>query len=285
MLNDELEHKFSFNHSESKNSLDVLLELIKKKKTDIRDIDIKDLTDQFIKYFHEHENTVSLEEYSDYANMSAYLIELKTRSLLPNADLSMKDRKSIEDEQEAFIKRLLEYQMYKNAVPLLNKYKEKRSFLIDKYPEDFDEYLTSDAPIVKLPKHMHPDKLRDALEQVLLKQVIKERLETPVDLHMSVQEYSVEEVVLDLINTLHKSNTHSTLFSDFFLSLSVAKQNIDYFCMLVFVMLSLVHQGYLFIDEKMDYDFFIELNQELLSSQDVAANFIKQIKTELFGEE
>ena len=54
--------------------------------------------------------------------------------------------------------------------------------------------------------------------------------------------------------------------------------------MLVFVMLSLVHQGYLFIDEKKDYDFFIELNQELLSSQDVAANFIKQIKTELFGE-
>ena len=286
MFNENLNDKFSFEYSESKSSLDVLLELIKKKKTSIKDIDIKELTNQFIEYFHKHEHSVSLEQYSDYANMSAYLVELKTRSLLPDANLDIKGHKSLQEERDAFIKRLLEHQMYKNAVPLLTKCKEKRSFLLDKFPEDFEEYLPDSIPCTKLPKQMNIKKLSDALENMLIKQVIKQRLESPVDLHIAAQEYSVEEVILDLIETFHKKLTDGSTFSNFFLNhLPDHKQNIDFFCMLVFVIISLVHQGCLFIDELENNDFFLKLNTDLLDSKQETASFISKIKQDLFGEE
>lgn len=284
-MNDtNFENTFCFESDNYKNSLDVLLELIKKKKTNIRELDIKELTSQFINYVETHKNEVSLEQYSDYAKMSAYLIELKTRSLLPNMDLNIKNSNSFEEERELFIKRLLEYQMYKNAIPLLMKYKEKRNYLIDKLPEDYDEYISTNLPITKLPKRLNIDKLKNAFENVLVRSLIKERLEEPTDLHMSTQEYTVDEVILELIESLHKKNKNGCTFSYFFANISEKKQNIDYFCMLFFVILSLVHQGYLFLEEK-ENDFFIDLNNNLLLNEKETINFIETIKKDLFGDE
>ena len=172
MQDNDFENKFCFNYSETNSSLDVLLELIKKKKTSIYDIDIKELTDQFTEYFNLHKDSISLEEYSDYANMSAYLVELKTRSLLSDSDLSIKDNKTVEEERDWLIKRLLEHQMYKNAIPLLQSYQEKRSYLFDKIPEDFDEYMPTNAPLGKLPKRMSPEKLKIAINELKEKEMI-----------------------------------------------------------------------------------------------------------------
>lgn len=285
MINDfDSESKFDFFNSESKNSLDVLLELIKKKKTSIQEIDIKELTSQFVEYFETYKNEISLDQYSDYARMAAYLIELKTRSLLPDTDLSVKSQKSYEEERDAFIKRLLEYQMYKNAIPLLGKYKEKRSFLLDKDPEDSDEFLANSVPIAKLPKRMNPIKLQEAFEHVLTRNIIKERLESPVDLHMVTQEYSVNEVIIDLLDNLHNKIKQRCLFSYFFSTIPDEKRNIDYFCMLFFVILSLIHQNFIFV-ELVDNDFYIQLNEDLLKDEDKTINFIESIKRELFGDE
>lgn len=284
MQDNDFENKFCFNYSETNSSLDVLLELIKKKKTSIYDIDIKELTDQFTEYFNLHKDSISLEEYSDYANMSAYLVELKTRSLLSDSDLSIKDNKTVEEERDWLIKRLLEHQMYKNAIPLLQSYQEKRSYLFDKIPEDFDEYMPTNAPLGKLPKRMSPEKLKIALENVFLKNLIKERLESPVDLHMSTQEYSLEEVIYNLVNSLNNNFPNGCLFSEYFNSIPNDKSNIDYFCMLFFVVLSLVHQEYLFFEEK-NNDFYITLNKNLLTSNEETANFIEIIKKDLFGEQ
>lgn len=284
MSNTNFENTFCFESDSYKNSLDVLLELIKKKKTNIRELDIKELTLQFINYVETHKNEVSLEQYSDYAKMSAYLIELKTRSLLPNTDLNVKNMNSYEEERELFIKRLLEYQMYKNTIPLLVNYKEKRSFLFDKLPEDSDEYVSLDLPIAKLPKRLNVEKLKIVFENVLLRSLIKERLETPTDLHMSTQEYTVDEVIIELIEALHKKIKNGCLFSHFFTTIPEEKQNIEYFCMLFFVILSLVHQGYLFLEEK-ENDFFIDLNSNLLLNEEETINFIETIKKDLFGDE
>lgn len=284
MQNNSFDDGFCFSYSETYSSLDVLLDLIKKKKTSIFDIDIKELTDQFTEYFNLHKDSISLDEYSDYANMSAYLIELKTKSLLSDSDLNVQSSKSFEEERDLLIKRLLEHQMYKNAVPLLQSYQEKRSFLFDKFPEDFDEYMPTNAPLGKLPKRMNPEKLKIAMENVFLKNLIKERLESPVDLHMSTQEYSLEEVIYNLIDSLNVNFPTGCLFSEYFRSIPSDKSNIDYFCMLFFVILSLVHQEYLFFEEK-DDDFHISLNKNLLTSNEETANFIEIIKKDLFGDQ
>lgn len=271
-------------NEEGKSSFDVLIELIRKKKTSIKEINIREIVDQFVDYFNKHKDTISLEEYSDYISMSAYLIELKTKSLLSDEDLDVKSRKKFEDEQELFIKRLLEYEMYKRAVPLLNKCKEKRDKQLDKYPDDYEEYLPVDIPMGKLPKRMNPDKLKEALDNLFTKFIIKEQLEAPVDLHLSGQEYSLEEVIMDLVNYLHTNAKDGCLLIDYFTKIDSSKANIDYFCMLFFVILSLTHQGQIFLKVFND-DLHITLNHELMSSSETTANFIMQIKRELFGEE
>lgn len=272
-------------NEEGKSSFDILIELIRKKKTSIKEINIREIVDQFVDYFNKHKDTISLEEYSDYISMSAYLIELKTKSLLNDEDLDVKSRKKFEDEQELFIKRLLEYEMYKRAVPLLNKCKEKRDKQLDKYPDDYEEYLPVGIPMGKLPKRMNPDKLKEALDNLFTKFIIKEQLEAPVDLHLSGQEYSLEEVIMDLVNYLHTNAKDGCLLIDYFTKIDVNKANIDYFCMLFFVILSLTHQGQIFLKVFDNDDLHITLNHELMSSSETTANFIMQIKREMFGEE
>lgn len=285
-MNSSYFENFSFNvDDEGKSSFDILIELIRKKKTSIKEINIKEIVDQFIDYFNKNKNNISLEEYSDYMNMSAYLIELKTKSLLNDEDLDFKTRKKYEDEQELFIKRLLEYEMYKRVVPLLNKCKEKRDNQLDKYPEDFEEYLPIGIPMGKLPKRMNVEKLKESLEILFTKFHIKEQLEAPVDLHMSGQEYSLEEVIMDLVNYLHIKAKNGCYLSDYFAQIEASKADIDYFCMLFFVILSLTHQGQIFLNIFDNGDLHIKLNHELISSGEMTANFIMQIKRELFGEE
>lgn len=278
----EINNSF-YDYENEKSSLDVLLELIQKKKKNITEINILEITSQFLEYVELNKDHVSLDIYSDYAKMSAYLIELKTRSLLPNFDNdNSKGKKSIEEEREQFIKRLLEHQMYKNAIPLLENYKMNRELFLDKEPEDWDEYLPNTVPYEKLPKRIDVVKLQEAFENILDKKYIKQQLQKPVDLHLSNNEYSLEEVIYDLIIYLCKHREGSYLF-DFFNSINENKRNIDYFCMLFFVMLSLIHQDNVEFEEK-NNQIFIKINNKKFEGGSLSTEFIESIKREIEGD-
>lgn len=265
-------------------SLDVLLELIQKKKKDIKDIDIKELTDQFLEYVQMMQDKIPLEVFSDYANMSAYLIELKTRSLLPDYESnSSKYQRTLEEEREAFIRRLLEHQMYKNAIPMLNELKELRELHYDKDPEDFDEYLSESIPMGKLPKRINVEKLKEIFESILDRQAIKFQLEQPIDLHIQNHEYSVSEVIYDFITYL-LNKKDGTYLSKYFEDLNFTKRNLDYYCMLFFVVLSLIHQGNINLEEK-NQDLYLTLDDSIKNNQGISNEFIENIKRDLFGEE
>lgn len=272
-----------YDYENEKSSLDVLLELIHKKKKNINEINILEITSQFLEYVELNKDLVSLDIYSDYAKMSAYLIELKTRSLLPNFESdNSKNKKSIEEEREQFIKRLLEHQMYKNAIPMLENFKINREKFYDKEPEDWDEFLPNSVPYEKLPKRIDITKLQEAFENILDKKYIKQQLQKPVDLHLSNNEYSLEEVIYDLIVYLTKNKSGTYLF-DFFNSIENNKQNIDYFCMLFFVMLSLIHQDNVQFEEK-NNQIFIKINEKKFEGGNLSTEFIENIKKEIEGD-
>lgn len=278
----EINNSF-YDYDNEKSSLDVILDLIQKKKKNISDINILEITSQFLEYVELNKDLVSLDIYSDYAKMSAYLIELKTRSLLPNfEDSGSKNKKSIEEERENFIKRLLEHQMYKNAIPMLETFKTNRELYFDKEPEDWDEYLPNSVPYEKLPKRIDVNKLKEAFESILDRSYIKQQLQKPVDLHLSNNEYSLEEVIYDLIIFLTKHNDGTFLF-DFFNNLDDSKKNIDYFCMLFFVMLSLIHQDNI-IFEEINNSIHIKLNNKKFEKGNLSTEFIESIKREIEGE-
>ncbi len=90
--------------------LDLLLYLIKRQNIDILDIPIADITAQYMNYIDLMEN-LQLELAGEYLLMAAMLAEIKSRMLLPRSD----DNEDEEDPRTELIRRLQEYERYKQA--------------------------------------------------------------------------------------------------------------------------------------------------------------------------
>ena len=96
--------------------LDLLLYLIRKHNLDILDIPMAELTRQYMDYV-EKMRTTKLELAADYLLMSAMLIEIKSRMLLPKPP-------EVEDEDDPraeLVRRLLEYEAIKLAAQRLDE--------------------------------------------------------------------------------------------------------------------------------------------------------------------
>ncbi|HEY8119317.1 MAG TPA: ScpA family protein [Methylophilaceae bacterium] len=90
--------------------LDLLLYLIRKHNLDILDIPMADLTRQYMDYV-EKMRSIKLELAADYLLMSAMLIEIKSRMLLPKpAEIEQED-----DPRAELVRRLMEYESIKLA--------------------------------------------------------------------------------------------------------------------------------------------------------------------------
>lgn len=91
--------------------LDLLLFLIRKDEIDIYDIPIADVTRQFLEFV-EMMETLHLEHAGDFLVMAATLMKIKSRMLLP-ADPDADEEE--EDPREELVRRLLEYQQFKEV--------------------------------------------------------------------------------------------------------------------------------------------------------------------------
>ena len=96
--------------------LDLLLYLIRKNNIDILDIPMTALTSQYIEYV-ERMKQIKLELAGDYLLMSAMLIEIKSRMLLPSPINEDDDEL---DPRAELVKKLIEYELMKTAAVELN---------------------------------------------------------------------------------------------------------------------------------------------------------------------
>jgi len=95
--------------------LDLLLYLIRKHNLDILDIPMADLTRQYMEFV-EKMRAIKLELAADYLLMSAMLIEIKSRMLLPKpAEIASED-----DPRAELVRRLMEYESIKLAAQKLD---------------------------------------------------------------------------------------------------------------------------------------------------------------------
>lgn len=90
--------------------LDLLLHLIKKNEVDIYDIPIAVITDQYIEYL-ELMKDMNLEVVGEYLVIAAELSLIKSRMLLPKPVVEEDE----EDPRAELVRRLIEYQKYKDA--------------------------------------------------------------------------------------------------------------------------------------------------------------------------
>ena len=117
--------------------LDLLLHLIKQSNINIEDISIEEITKQYLEYINLMEK-LNLDIASEYLVLAAELMEIKSSSLLPKPE-QIEDEFE-EDPKERLIKRLLEYEQYKNVTEDLKKLEEIRQEVYTKEPNNLLEY-------------------------------------------------------------------------------------------------------------------------------------------------
>jgi segregation and condensation protein A len=160
--------------------LDLLLHLIKKNEVSITDIPIATITEQYLATL-EVMQTFNLDVAGEFLVMAATLIHIKSRMLLPLTDAE-EDEEEGADPREELVRRLLEYQRFKDAADQL----ERRELLTR------DVFVRSVAPVEEIPasgfRELSVFELLTALKRVL------ERL--PKDV--------VHEVLLDKITVREK---------------------------------------------------------------------------------
>lgn len=95
--------------------LDLLLHLIKKSEINIYDIPIATITEQYLEYL-DMMRELNIEIAGDYLLMAAELGFIKSKMLLPQPE---PEKEEEEDPRAGLVRRLLEYQRYKDAAERL----------------------------------------------------------------------------------------------------------------------------------------------------------------------
>ncbi len=137
--------------------LDLLLYLIKKQNIDITDLPIFPITEQYMSYISIMEE-MHFELAADYLVMASTLAEIKSKLLLPIEN----DDEEEDDPRANLIKRLLEYQKYKNASDQLdNMPRNLRDFYVVTNAVDIKKSNIIEIPDIEL------DQLKCAFLDVL----------------------------------------------------------------------------------------------------------------------
>lgn len=109
-----METEFELEIGEFKGPLEVLLELVEKRKMHINDISLSHVADAFIEHMNSEEK-FPMADSAEFILIASTLLLIKSKSLLPNLELTEEEKGDIYDLE----KRLELYKSYKNASELV----------------------------------------------------------------------------------------------------------------------------------------------------------------------
>ena len=128
-------NKYAIKIDNFEGPLDLLCHLIDKNKMNIYDINLSEITDQYIEYIKSME-AMNLEVTSEFLIMASTLLYLKSKSLLPK---QVEEEKELTEEE--LLRRIIEYKKYKEITKTLKFMYEENSVRFYKTPDE-----------IKLPK-------------------------------------------------------------------------------------------------------------------------------------
>ncbi|MBQ6367863.1 MAG: segregation/condensation protein A [Erysipelotrichaceae bacterium] len=184
--------------------LDLMLHLISEHKLDIMDLDMEVLADQYLLHLRQMEEH-HLEVESDYLVELATLIEYKSRKMLPKRVDQIEEE---EDPKDVLVRRLLEYQRYKEASQALYENYRSRQDHFAKPMSDLEE--PKDDPGTT--KGNAYDLLK-AMSKVLR----RVQLSRPLETSLTKRELTLEDRRLQILSRLEdlpESFTFETVIND-----------------------------------------------------------------------
>ena len=138
--------------------LDLLCHLIDKNKMDIYDINLNDITEQYIDYINQMEKE-KLAISSEFLIMASTLLYIKSKGLLPSSDSDGEE----ELTEEELIRRIIEYKKYKEITANLREMYDIYSDRIFKMQENIE--LPKQALEKKYDKEIIIDLYKNAIEK------------------------------------------------------------------------------------------------------------------------
>jgi len=197
---------YSIKINEFEGPLDLLLHLIKQSNINIIDIDIFEITKQYLDYINKMEE-LNINVAASYLVMAAELMEIKSKSLLPkNEEEETQDEEEV-ISKENLINKLIEYQKYKDMAPMFKTLEADRQNIYIKSPEKISNYVdekienTTDTSI-------------DDLVEAFKKFIDRKNLEKPINTKITTKEYSVKERKQSIKNILKQKQ--KVLFTELF---------------------------------------------------------------------
>lgn len=168
--------------------LDFLLYLIRKQNIDVLDIPIADVTRQYMEYIDLMQN-LSLELAAEYLVMAAILAEIKSRMLLPRV---VNEDNEEEDPRAELVRRLQEYERYKQAAENINKLprEERDTFIVNADTSEIS--VEKPLPTVSMKEIIH------ALMDVM------KRVEHHTHHHIQLEALSVREKMTTILDKVQQ---------------------------------------------------------------------------------
>lgn len=187
-----MEYKVTINDFEG--PMDLLLHLVKENNIDIIELNVEEITEQYLKYIEEAEE-LNLDIASEYLTLAAELIEIKSMSLLPKKVVVEDDYE--EDPRENLIARLIEYQKYKEVTKDLKELEEQRKHFYSKSPSNLKEFKENE-------EMNYGDLTMDLLMNAFQRFLDRKEEEKPLNTKITKKEYSVSARSREIKDVLKK---------------------------------------------------------------------------------
>ena len=175
---------YKFKITDFEGPLDLLLHLIKGSELSINDVNISDITDQYLSFLKAMEE-LNLDIASEYLVMATELMLIKSKSLLPISKEEIEASDYIDPELE-LKEKLLTYEAYKEITKDLAISESERQKYLTKLPELLDPY--TDGLVFEAGAGDISD-LLGALNAFMQRRVD----EVPLSTKITTKEYSVIE--------------------------------------------------------------------------------------------
>lgn len=239
---------YKFTIDKFQGPLDLLLHLIKEADIDIFDINIAQITEQYLNYIKSMEN-LNLNMDSEYLVMAAELIEMKSKTLLPHEE-KVDDDEYEEDPRESLINRLIEYKKYKEISNTFQEMEYERKQSFSKLPSELNEFKTNELSI-------NEDITLEDLVNAFKKFLEKKSFNKPLNTVVTRKEYSIHKRNKEILNIL-KNKKHIN-FEELF-----EIKSKDYVVVTFLSILDLAKKGKLKIKQNNNLDtIMLEAREEL----------------------
>ena len=200
-----MDYKFVINDFEG--PLDLLLHLVKTSEMDIYDISVEKITEQYLEFIRRMEE-MNLTVASEYLVMAAWLIEMKSKLLLPKPEIDEED--DYEAERKRMIERLIEKNRINGILEAFEASYDKRQTMHSKIPSALEEYLPSGEETI--PEGMEVYDLIKAMQRVMQRRALLQPLESKI----ARVEISIDERTEQIRNYFLRHKDKTVDFEDLF---------------------------------------------------------------------